>query len=207
MEVVTKGREFEYTSTLHLVNSIDLSCNHLSGKIPDGIPRLVGLGTLNLSMNHLTGKITEKIGDLQNLETLDLSRNQLCGEIPPTISSLTFLSHLNLSHNNLSGKIPLSTQIQTIIDCDASSSIYSGNSGLCGWPLPNNCSGTNISPPAYDDGKVDGDHQNEEWMDMLWFYIGGVMGFIVGFWAVWGTLIFKKSWRIAYFRFLSYYIE
>ncbi|XP_043721192.1 receptor-like protein EIX1 [Telopea speciosissima] len=207
MKVVTKGRELEYSSTLDLVNSIDLSYNHLSGKIPNGITRLVGLGTLNLSMNHLTGKIPEKIGDLQYLETLDLSRNQLCGEIPPTISSLTFLSHLNLSHNNLSGKIPLSNQIQTIIDGDASSSIYSGNSGLCGWPLPNNCPGTNISPPAYDDGKVDGDHQNEEWMDMLWFYIGGVMGFIVGFWTVWGTLFFKKTWRIAYFRFLSYYIE
>ncbi|XP_043721131.1 receptor-like protein EIX1 [Telopea speciosissima] len=167
MMVVTKGIELEYSSTLDLVNSIDLSYNHLWGKIPDGITRLVGLGTLNLSMNHLTGKIPEKIGDLRNLETLDLSTNQLSGEIPPTISSLTFLSHLNLSHNNLSGKIPLSNQIQTIIDADASSSIYSGNSGLCGLPLPNNCPGTNISPPAYDEAKVDGDHQNEEWMDML----------------------------------------
>ncbi|XP_043721109.1 receptor-like protein EIX2 [Telopea speciosissima] len=197
MKVVTKGRELEYTSTLVLVNSIDLSCNHLSGKIPDGITRLVGLGTLNLSMNHLTGKIPEKIGDLEYLETLDLSRNQLSGEIPPTISSLTFLSHLNLSHNNLYGKIPLSNQIQTI---SVDASIYSGNSGLCGWPLPNNCPGTNISPPSplpptNDDAKVDGDHQNEEWMDMLWFYIGGVMGFIVGFWAAVWVFHHAKGYR------------
>ncbi|XP_042517159.1 receptor-like protein EIX2 [Macadamia integrifolia] len=203
MMVVTKGRELDYTQTLELVNSIDLSHNHLSGKIPDGITRLVELGTLNLSMNHLIGKIPEKIGDLRNLETLDLSLNQLSGQIPTSISSLTFLSHLNLSHNNLSGKIPSSNQLQTI----GNESMYTGNFGLCGWPLANNCPGTNISPPPTY-AKVDGeDGSDEEWMDMLWFYIGIIMGFIVGFWSVWGTLFFKKSWRIAYFRFIDHYIE
>ncbi|XP_042510859.1 receptor-like protein EIX2 [Macadamia integrifolia] len=204
MMVVTKGRELEYSTTLDLVKSIDLSCNNLSGKIPDGITTLVGLGTLNLSMNHLTGKIPEKIGDLQNLETLDLSINQLSGEIPPSISSLTFLSHLNLSHNNLSGKIPSSNQLQTISDA----SMYAGNSGLCGWPLAINCPGTNISPPPTY-AKVDGENElnmdGDDGMDMLWFYIGIVMGFIVGFWSVCITLFFKKSWRIAYFRFFSLY--
>ncbi|XP_042479013.1 receptor-like protein EIX2 [Macadamia integrifolia] len=205
MMVVTKGRELEYSTTLDLVNSIDLSRNNLSGKIPDGITRLVGLGTLNLSMNHLTGKIPEKIGDLQNLETLDLSINKLSGQIPPSISSLTFLSHLNLSHNNLSGKIPSSNQLQTI---STDASIYAGNSGLCGLPLANNCPDTNTSPPPTS-AKVDGENEEDldgEWMDLLWFYIGIVMGFIVGFWSFWGILFFKKSWRIAYFRFLSLYI-
>ncbi|KAL6325665.1 hypothetical protein AAG906_023510 [Vitis piasezkii] len=63
--VLTKGREDSYRNILYLVNSIDL------------------LGTLNLSMNHLTGKIPDNIGSLQWLETLDLSRNQLSGPIPP----------------------------------------------------------------------------------------------------------------------------
>ncbi|XP_042504778.1 receptor-like protein EIX2 [Macadamia integrifolia] len=201
MTVVTKGRELQYSNTLGLVKSIDLSNNHLSGKIPDGITRLVELGTLNLSMNHLIGKIPEKIGDLRNLETFDLSVNQLSGHIPPSISSLTFLSHLNLSYNNLSGKIPSSNQLQTISDA----SIYTGNSGLCGLPLANNCPGEDkIPPPAH--AKVDRKNEDEEdgeGMDMLWFYIGIIMGFIVGYLGVWGILFFKKSWRIAYFRFWS----
>ncbi|KAL6139439.1 hypothetical protein ACLB2K_057743 [Fragaria x ananassa] len=46
--------------------------------------------------------------------------------------SLTFVTHLNLSHNNLSGKIPTSNQFSSLID----PSIYQGNAGLCGHPLP-----------------------------------------------------------------------
>lgn len=30
-----------------------------------------------------------------------------------------------------------------------------------------------------------------------------VLGYIVGFWAVVGTLILKKSWRNAYFKFVD----
>ncbi|RVW24356.1 Leucine-rich repeat receptor-like protein FASCIATED EAR2 [Vitis vinifera] len=102
LSVVVKGRELIYQSTLYLVNSIDLSDNNLSGKLPE-IRNLSRLGTLNLSINHFTGNIPEDIGGLSQLETLDLSRNQLSGPIPPSMISLTFLNHLNLSYNSLSG--------------------------------------------------------------------------------------------------------
>lgn len=59
--VVTKGREFEYSTVLSLVMSIDLSCNNLSGKIPVEITRLLHLRTLNLSWNHLTGKVPSMV--------------------------------------------------------------------------------------------------------------------------------------------------
>ena len=44
--------------------------------------------------------------------------------------------------------------------------------------------------------------ENEEGSEMQWFYISMGLGFIVGFWGVCGTLIFKKNWRYAYFQFL-----
>ncbi|KAH9743554.1 LRRNT 2 domain-containing protein [Citrus sinensis] len=132
--VTTKGTEYLYESTLYLVNSIDLGYNSLSGEIPD-LTNLSGLVILNLSTNHLTGKIPDSIGSLGRLETLDLSKNQLSGAIPPSLSSSTFLAHLNLSFNNLSGEIPSNNQFQSLND----PSIYAGNPELCGSPLSNKC--------------------------------------------------------------------
>ncbi|KAF8390919.1 hypothetical protein HHK36_023218 [Tetracentron sinense] len=195
--VGTKGRELEYSNTLPLVDSIDLSSNNLSGEIPEGINILSGLGILNLSKNHLTGKIPEKIGSLRWLETLDLSRNQLSGMIPQSMSSLTSLNHLNLSYNNLSGRIPSGNQLQTLNDL----SIYFGNPKLCGPPITKNCPGdaTSEGPvPVGNDEDVDDDG-----FEMVWFYVSMGPGFVVGFWGVCGTLLLKKSWRIAYFQFIS----
>lgn len=97
---------------------------------------------LNLSMNRLIGSIPEKIGNLHMLESLDLSMNELSGPILESLSFLTFLSHLNLSFNNLSGKIPNGNQLQTLND----SSIYEGNSLLCGPPLWTKCSEDETKP-------------------------------------------------------------
>ncbi|KAF8390987.1 hypothetical protein HHK36_023287 [Tetracentron sinense] len=171
VKVVTKGRELDYSKTLPLVQSIDLSSNNLSGEIPEGLNML--------------------------LETLDLSRNQLSGMIPLSMSSLTSLNHLNLSYNNLSGRIPSGNQLQTLND----SSIYFGNPKLCGPPITKNCPGDANSEgpvPVNNDEAVDDDG-----FEMFWFYVSMGPGFVVGFWGVSGTLLLKKSWRIAYFQFIS----
>ncbi|XP_059642213.1 receptor-like protein EIX2 [Cornus florida] len=196
LKVVAKGRMFEYYSTLYLVNSVDLSDNDLSGEIPKELTGLFKLGTLNLSMNHLTGKIPQRIGNFERLETLDLSKNLLSGPIPPTMASLTFLNHLNLSYNNLSGKIPTSNQFLTFID----PSIYEGNLGLCGLPLPTNCT-DNIETPHFPEDE-DRDTDDGDKFEKLWLYLSVVLGFFTGFWGVFGTLIIKKTWRDAYFNFL-----
>ncbi|MBA0798653.1 hypothetical protein Gohar_009223, partial [Gossypium harknessii] len=106
VEIVSKGRQNEYTKIIPLLNVIDLSANDLKGEKPDHITKLSALFTLNLSWNHLSGKIPENIGNLQRLESLDLSHNNLSGPIPPSMISMTFLNYLNLSFNKLWGQIP-----------------------------------------------------------------------------------------------------
>ncbi|KAM5586970.1 receptor-like protein EIX2 [Rosa sericea] len=193
--LMSKGTELTYNKTIFFVISlIDLSSNNLEVEIPEEVSSLVELGTLNLLRNHLSGQIPSKIGNLRWLETLDLSHNQLSGPIPQSLSSLTSLSHLNLSYNNLAGRIPSSTQLTTLDD----SSIYEANPLLCGVPLATKCLGD--STPAALDGK---DNKDEDDNEKLGFYGSIVLGFIIGFWGVCGTLVVKNSWRYAYFQFFD----
>ncbi|XP_021800205.1 probable leucine-rich repeat receptor-like protein kinase At5g63930 [Prunus avium] len=196
LEVVSKGRVLVYDSILYLVNSVDLSDNNLSGEMPVGITSLIKLGTLNLSMNHLTGNIPADIGNLGWIESLDLSMNKLSGSIPQSMVSLTFLNHLNLSYNNLSGKIPTGNQFKTFVD----PSIYEGNAGLSGCPLPTGCQ-DNEGAPQVPSG--DGGEDDDSKLEKLQFIISMVIGFCAGFWGVFGTLAMKRSWRHAYFHFLD----
>ncbi|XP_024160421.2 receptor-like protein EIX2 [Rosa chinensis] len=195
--VILKGREFKYSDMImEYVKSIDLSSNNLEGEIPEEICSLIELGTLNLSRNQLSGNIPSKIGNLSWLETLDLSHNHLMGEIPQSFSSLTFLSYLNLSYNNLTGRIPLGNQLLTLDD----PSIYEGNPSLCGFPLSTDCLGDEIPEEQFSSG---GGNKDEDNNSKLGFYVSIILGFVVGFWGVCGTLLIKKSWRYAYFRFFD----
>ncbi|CAA3016563.1 LRR receptor-like serine threonine- kinase GSO2 [Olea europaea subsp. europaea] len=196
LRLITKGGIFRYLSVQqNLVNSMDLSGNNLSGEIPSEFANLFRLETLNLSMNHLSGQIPPAFGKLTWLETLDLSKNQLSGPIPTTLVSLTFLNHLNLSYNKLSGKIPSGNQFQTLID----PSIYMGNDALCGFPLSVECDGE-ISPlPAQNNWDIDDKNDLEK----VWLFSFVGLGFLTGFWAICGSLILKKQWRDAYFKFVE----
>ncbi|PRQ29561.1 putative leucine-rich repeat-containing, plant-type, leucine-rich repeat domain, L [Rosa chinensis] len=195
MDLDPKGVEYEYTSILPLVNTIDLSSNNLSGEIPEEMRNLSNLGSLNLSRNLLTGKIPEDIGSLQRLQTLDLSCNHLHGPIPLSMTDMTLLSKLNLSYNDLSGPIPSANQFQTFND----PTLFEGNLGLCGIPLPTQCSS---SPDGNPEVKEDAG-EDEEGSGKIWFYVSTTMGFIMGFWAVFGSLVLKRSWRHAYFKFVD----
>ncbi|KMT16126.1 hypothetical protein BVRB_3g052880 [Beta vulgaris subsp. vulgaris] len=184
-------------SLMQLVKSIDLSFNKLQRDIPDGITSLKGLINLDLSRNNLSGRIPSNIGQLKSLDFLDLSNNHLSGEIPISLADVSRLGTLDLSYNNLSGKIPLSTQLQGF-----SSSSYMGNTLLCGAPL-RECAGDkqptnkpNTSNTIRQDEHGDGD-----------FYLGlcisVVLGFIIGFWGVCGSIVLKRSWRHAFFHFFD----
>ncbi|KAI6671394.1 hypothetical protein NL676_006279 [Syzygium grande] len=157
---------------------------------------LVRSWTLNLSTNHLTGRIPIDIGNLEWLETLDLSSNNLSRLLPPSMTALTMLNYLNLSYNVFSGKITMANQFLTLND----PSIYEGNVGLRGIPLLELWLGDEKQPQSPHDGggnseSEDGDND----LEYLKLILSIGVGFFAGFWGVCGTLILKKSWREAYY--------
>ncbi|CAM8895352.1 unnamed protein product [Rhodiola kirilowii] len=121
-------------SQLSHLESLDLSCNNLTGHIPadifacaslnylnmsnnnlsGSIPSLLSssvyssvLETLDLSNNALTGEIPESFGELfSNLKYIDIGGNLLVGDIPETLTSLTSLEILTLASNRLTGRVP-----------------------------------------------------------------------------------------------------
>ncbi|XP_028079632.1 receptor-like protein EIX2 [Camellia sinensis] len=188
-----KGQEREYGRKLGLLKMIDLSSNKLTGKLPQQVASLAGLVSLNLSRNNLAGRIIQDIGQMKMLEVLDLSANRLSGEIPTSLAYLNFLSVLNLSNNNLLGKIPSSTQLQSF---DVSA--YSENLKLCGRPLPNKCPGeeTVVEPPIST-------QEDEDRFITSGFYVSMGIGFTVGFWGVFGSMLCNSPLRYTYFKFLD----
>ncbi|XP_074284137.1 receptor-like protein EIX2 [Silene latifolia] len=192
-----KEEEEGFKETFRFVKYIDLSGNELRGEIPYGISILNGLESLNLSNNKLSGHIPFEIGNLTALELLDLSNNHLTGELPTSLADVTTLGTMNVSNNHLSGEIPISTQLQSF-----NASSYAGNEGLCGAPLPS-CSKDQApsNVPSGDNTSVR--NKDDDSVFFLGLYISVVLGFIVGFWGVCGTLIIKTSWRYAYFQFLD----
>ncbi|QCD94733.1 LRR receptor-like serine/threonine-protein kinase FLS2 [Vigna unguiculata] len=177
---------------LSLLKGIDLSSNHFSEEIPMEIEDLFGLILLNLSRNNLIGKIPSNIGKLASLEFLDLSRNQLVGSIPTSLTQIDRLTMLDLSHNYLSGNIPVSTQLQSF-----STSSYEDNLDLCGLPLEKLC--INEEPTQDPNVKV---HDDEYSLFNNDFFISMSFGFVISFWMVFGSILLKRSWRHAYFKFL-----
>ncbi|KAM0867268.1 hypothetical protein ACQ4PT_042112 [Festuca glaucescens] len=188
--VVIKGQVLDYRENTLFLRSIDLSCNSLVGEIPKELSSLAGLINLNLSSNLLSGNIPNKIGNLRSLESLDLSKNKLDGEIPQGLSDLTYLSYLNLSYNNLSGRIPTGHQLDVLKTNDLAS-MYIGNPGLCGHPIPRQCHG----PP--------GDLPTNSDPSQMDFLLGSIVGLVAGAWMVFCGLVFKKRWRYAYFGLLD----
>ncbi|XP_058745145.1 receptor-like protein EIX2 [Vicia villosa] len=192
-----KGEERLFKNNKLILRSIDLSSNQLMGDIPKEIGNLIELVSLNLSSNNLTGEITSEIGRLTSLEFLDLSRNHFFGPIPPSLAQIDRLSMLNLSYNNLSGRIPIGTQLQSF---DASS--YEGNAGLCGKPLDKNCPGDEEVTPQKPETNEESSPEDKKSI-----YLSVALGFIIGFWGLWGSLFLIRTWRHTYVLFLNNIVD
>ncbi|EXC27335.1 Serine/threonine-protein kinase BRI1-like 2 [Morus notabilis] len=170
---------------------MDLSRNKLVGCIPEELGDSPELRNLSLSHNHLSGNIPNSIGN---------SNNQLFGAIPQSLGTLTYINHLNLSYNDLSGRIPKGNQLQTL---EKPTSIYAGNLQLRGEPLQKKCPGDGdaVQPPTSNDHE-DEDHEEDK-KEKILFYFVVLAGYATGLWGVIGTLVFKRNWRVAYFRFVE----
>ncbi|XVF03669.1 hypothetical protein REPUB_Repub05bG0013300 [Reevesia pubescens] len=173
--VTMKGVDFIFERVLTIFVAIDLSSNQFEGEIPEIVGKLTALKVLNFSHNNLTGCIPSTMANLTELESLDLSSNKLVGQIPTQLASLRFLEVLNLSQNQLVGPIPLGTQFNTF-----SNDSYTGNLGLCGFPLSKKCGKTEAETPVFHE---DADSESEfEWKVALMGYGSGlVLGISTGY--------------------------
>ncbi|KAK7399771.1 hypothetical protein VNO78_10961 [Psophocarpus tetragonolobus] len=82
--------------------NLDFSGNNVSGPIPaEAFSHMGLLESLNLSRNHLEGEIPEILAELGHLSSLYLSQTDLKGTIPEGFANLSSLVHLNLSFNQL----------------------------------------------------------------------------------------------------------
>ncbi|KAL4308410.1 hypothetical protein GQ457_01G003540 [Hibiscus cannabinus] len=164
MVVTMKGVDFELERILTIFATLDMSSNKFEGTIPETVGNLVSLQVLNFSHNHLTGHIPSSLGKVAALESLDLSCNKLVGEIPSQESSCW-------AHS--SGK-----QFNTFLNDS-----YTGNSGLCGFPVSKGC-GHSVQPPAtFDEQEADFDSTFEwDWKFVMMGYgCGMVFGFSAGY--------------------------
>ncbi|KAB2033059.1 hypothetical protein ES319_D05G422400v1 [Gossypium barbadense] len=116
----------QFLKGLKSLESLDLSCNKIEGKIPQWMQEVgnVSLTYFNVSHNSLT---EVEHFPWKNIERLDLSSNLISGNLPIPASTISvfFISNnsfngevsslicnasslriLDLSHNNLSGPIP-----------------------------------------------------------------------------------------------------
>ncbi|KAK9049719.1 hypothetical protein SSX86_031312 [Deinandra increscens subsp. villosa] len=186
----TKSLSLTYKGNmLDIMSGLDLSCNKLTGIIPEELGSLTQIHVLNLSHNRLSGRIPVKFYNLFNIESLDLSSNCLTGTVPSELVNLKSLAIFNVSFNNLSGRLPdMKAQFSTF-----TKESYEGNPLLCGLPLENECTNeSNVTHPLYKD------ETDDKWyhVDMTSFYgSSGATWFVIilGFAAV---VYINPYWRI-----------
>lgn len=180
--VSMKGIEVELVKIQTILTTIDFSSNNFTGEIPKLIGRLESLKGLNFSHNKLQGTIPSSLGNLTNLEWLDLSSNELVGRIPDQLVGIPWLASLNLSLNKLVGPIPSGRQFNTF-----NNGSFSGNPGLCGFPLSKLCGNREAQPNQGDDREHD--EGMFDWKVVMMGYASGVViGISVGY-----MVLFSRS--------------
>lgn len=175
--VTVKGGTYYFNGILTTLVAIDLSSNHFVGDIPKTIGNLNYLMVLNLSHNNFSGPIPSTMGRLLCLESLDLSFNQFGGMIPWKLVDVTYLEILNLPQNHLVGPIPQGKQFNTFLNDS-----YSGNLGLCGFPLTIKCVERNASLHPSQAFEFQDDKDSCFWCGFIRkaLFIGYILGMVFG---------------------------
>ncbi|XP_027358676.1 receptor-like protein EIX2 [Abrus precatorius] len=111
------------------LGTLDLSNNHIKGKLPNCWKSLKLLLFLDLSNNNLSGKIPPSMGNLGKLEALVLRNNSLEGELPSTLKNCNSLMLLDVGENLFSGPVPswIGESMQQLIILSMKENHFSGN--------------------------------------------------------------------------------
>ncbi|KAL7585164.1 hypothetical protein Lser_V15G42791 [Lactuca serriola] len=133
---------------------LDLSNNHLTGRIPRCLIEYgsgsIGFGVLNLGNNSLSGRIEGTFPSFCGLNTLDLHGNFLEGEIPKSLVNCRMLQVLNLGNNRMIDTYPCflhnNTNLRVLV---LRSNKFHGSVG-CGEDQQNNWSKIQIVDIAHN---------------------------------------------------------
>eukprot|EP00934_Nitzschia_sp_Nitz4_P003348 Nitzschia sp. Nitz4//scaffold35_size145790//25199//27331//NITZ4_003011-RA/size145790-augustus-gene-0.129-mRNA-1//-1//CDS//3329549067//3338//frame0 len=114
----------------HMVGSLYIPYNGLSGQLPSEIQHLRSLSLLIINQNtDLVGTIPTELGAMTSLVAINLDYNSLTGSIPSEIGDCRKLTFLSASNNNLEGDIPESIftltdmELFALDDCGVSGNI------------------------------------------------------------------------------------
>ncbi|XP_028798441.1 receptor-like protein EIX1 [Neltuma alba] len=88
----------------------------------------------------------------------------------------------------------MGTQLQSF-----NASSFEENLDLRGLPLNKMCAEDNMPSPQ----EANHDKEEEASLFSQEFYLSMGLGFVVGFWAFVGPLLFNRTWRQAYYRFMN----
>ncbi|KAL5204666.1 hypothetical protein ABZP36_009537 [Zizania latifolia] len=180
--------EFPLCSGMSNMSFLRISNNSFFGNFPSFLQGWTELIMLDLSWNEFSGSLPTWIGNFSKLEFLRLKHNMFSGNIPDSITKLRELAHLGLASNTMSGAIPqylsnLTAMMkkhstvnheERLSGCDYKSSV-----SMKGWEL------------VY----------NKENVTVVTIDLSSNL--LTGLWLVYCTLLFRKSWRVAYFCFLD----
>ncbi|KAH1086811.1 hypothetical protein GYH30_018367 [Glycine max] len=196
-----------FSMSIQHLSIIDLSNNSLSGGIPTSLCSLPSIFILELSNNNLSTNLSTVFQNCTSMGSLSLGNNKFFGSVPKKINkNFPILEELLLRGNTLTGSIPEelcglpSLHLLDLRENKKRSHI--GNPQLCGNPLPTNCS--SLSPGNVNQGRKheDGVNEDDDKTERLCLYGSIALGYITGFWLVCGSLMLKRSWRYAYFKFV-----
>ncbi|CAI5482092.1 unnamed protein product [Closterium sp. Yama58-4] len=93
-------------SRITSLQSLDLSFNHFSGRLPAGLMAQRSMVRLRMAGNRFSDVIPAGLRGMTQIRVMDLSRNQLRKGIPAGILKMQSLEELRLHHNSLSGAFP-----------------------------------------------------------------------------------------------------
>ncbi|KAG5629268.1 hypothetical protein H5410_000985 [Solanum commersonii] len=203
----------------------NLAENEFIGKLPSWLGmRFPTLIVLILRSNKFDGELPQELCDLKDLQILDLANNTFVGIIPRCIGNLSAMvkekkeleydEDLNYSYyigvliesamvttkGNMYRMTPFWRCLQVWI-CLA---ITFGDIPIS-FSRKQALRTSTLGELPSSDGNIP-NHKHEEMAsdkdEVDWFYISMAIGFL-SFWGVCGSLLFKRSWRHAYFRFLD----